>query len=138
MGEMLSAAEIERRLPAWCAMSDLFLDIELQPEDLRRIADALSGAGYSLPELRLILKREVIPAFGSNLLSVAGEWAGWGEAEVRDLMMRRLRRRPSPLWWVLGPMIGRMIAGEWREIERRIETAVSAHSLPSSRGASAA
>lgn len=121
VGVMLSVREIDRRLPAWCALSDLFLDTELQPADVDRITDTLRTTGYTLPELRVILRQEVIPAFGPNLLSVAGEWAGWDEAEIREIVVRRLRRRPSPLWWVLGPMIAHMIAGEWTKIEGRLQ-----------------
>jgi hypothetical protein len=42
--------------------------------------------------LRRILRREVAPAFAPNLMSVAGEWTSWSEDEVREIMLRFLRR----------------------------------------------
>ena len=94
---MLSGVEIERRVPVWHALSDLFLDTELQAEDYRRMADVLRRSGHSPGELRAILQEEVAPIFFVNLLSVAGEWAGWSEDDVREIMLTSLpRRRKSP------------------------------------------
>ena len=90
---MLSPSEIEQRLPVWHALSELFLDTELQPEDYGAMADILCRSAYSAAQIRNILEEEVTPAFGSNLLAVAGEWSGWNEAEVREIMLRSLRRR---------------------------------------------
>ena len=68
------------------ALSDLFLDTELQPEDHQRIARVLAASGYSEAELEQILRSEVGPVLLPNLLSIAGNWAGfdlgWLEAEI--------------------------------------------------------
>ncbi|WP_176538975.1 hypothetical protein [Rhizobium sp. J15] len=49
--EAFTMPEVQRRLPVWHAMSDLFLDTELQARDYRRIAKVLAGSAYSRAEL---------------------------------------------------------------------------------------
>jgi hypothetical protein len=80
--------DIERRLPVWHALSDLFLDTEQQDEDYRAIAHRLNESGYDKSELRRILDREVAPAFAFNLFAIAGHWGGWTEAQVLELVTR--------------------------------------------------
>lgn len=84
---------VEERLPVWTILSELFLDTELVEADIQRIAGALSKSPYSVAEIGRILRHEVLPAFVPNLLSVAGEWCPWSEAEVRDIMERSLRTK---------------------------------------------
>jgi hypothetical protein len=92
---MLSQSEIDRRLPVWHGLSQLFLDTELQRQDYESIAGRLRASGYSMQELHRILQDEVAPAFAPNLASVAGEWAGWSENTVRDVVLRSLQQRDS-------------------------------------------
>lgn len=113
---MVSESEIERRLPVWHALSDVFLDTELQPCDYKWIAGVLKGSGYSPAELRAILQDEVAPAFITNLLSVAGEWTSWSEDEVRHIMLRSLRRRVPMLKWMRKRLARRVVGDEWQRI----------------------
>jgi hypothetical protein len=39
--------EIERRKPVWAALSELWLDAELDEDDLQRIAGVMKRSGYS-------------------------------------------------------------------------------------------
>ena len=73
---MLPKTEVARRRPVWIALSELWLDTELDEADLHRIADVLRASAYSLIELRQIYLHEVAPVMYPNTLSVAGEWAG--------------------------------------------------------------
>lgn len=114
---MLSEAEIERRLPVWHALSDLFLDTELQPSDHKWIASVLDSSGFSKAELRAILEEEVAPAFGVNLLSVAGEWTSWSEEEVRVIVLRSLNRHFPLGRWIGKPLTRRMVDENYRKIE---------------------
>lgn len=114
---MIAALDIERRRPVWAAMSELFLDTELEPADLEHIAAVLRVSGYGAPELREILRREVAPAFGPNLLGVAGVWAGWDEREVEQIIGPYPYRREGPVRWLAGWIFARMIAGRWRRVE---------------------
>jgi hypothetical protein len=90
---MLSAVDIERRLPVWLAMSELFLDTELDPVDFARIRTALGASDYDSADLSGIFLQEVVPVLGHNLLSVVGEWAGWDADDLRRLLLPRLQRK---------------------------------------------
>ncbi len=109
------AAELERRRPVWEALSRLFLDTELQPDDHRGIARVLAASGYADEELDAILRREVGPVVGANLLSVAGEWAGfdpdWLESEI-------LKRQTS--WRRILPAYAgyRTVRDDWEAVKR--------------------
>lgn len=115
----IASLDVQRRLPVWHALSDVFLDTELQARDYHRIGRTLDISGYSLAELRSILEDEVAPAFASNLWSVAGEWAGWSENDVQTIMLKSLSRRRLPLLsWLKWLMRRRHIEQEWEKIEQ--------------------
>lgn len=125
----LPAAEsdLARRRPVWLALSDLFLDTDV---NLARAGNVrtLAGSAYSLDELDRILRDEVYPACSFNLSLVAGEWAGF---DADWLERRILRGGPPPRsWW---RQLGRYLAlgwsvpvrlpeewGEWREDVARL------------------
>src|SRR3954447_14412529 len=91
----LERGEIERRKPVWIALSDLWLDTELTEHDLRRIAEVMRRSGYEVEELREIYLFEVAPVVFPNLLSVAGEWAGFDEEWlVHEVGKQATRRSP--------------------------------------------
>ena len=69
---MLTPEELAARKPVWRALSDLWLDTELQERDLAPIASVLKQSGYSLAQLRAIHLDEVAAVLSPNLLSVAG------------------------------------------------------------------
>jgi hypothetical protein len=119
---MLSQADIDRRLPVWHALSQLFLDTEPQPQDYESIAARLRACGYPIQEIHRILLDEVAPAFGPNLASVAGEWAGWSESALRDLVLRSLRERDAPIRRIL-PIrraYRRHAETEWKKLAPRL------------------
>lgn len=112
---MAKQDEVERRLPVWHALSELFLDTELQPGDYRRIAARLAESGFSTAELRAILHDEVTPAFAVNLMSVAGEWTPWSEADVREIMARDARSL-RPMRWLRKRRFKTYAEAEWRKL----------------------
>jgi len=65
------------RLKIWQALSELFLDTEVEDATFARIARVVLETGYSAQEVRNILWNEVFPVLEANLRSMAGEWAGW-------------------------------------------------------------
>lgn len=104
---------IVERVPVWTVLSELFLDTELEEDDLRRIAGKLRETSYGPMEIERILRNEVMPAFGPNLLSAAGEWTPWTEGEVREIMVRSLERSN------LARLLARIPTScQWRMIER--------------------
>ena len=99
---------IRERMPVWEALSEFFLDTNLQEDDYKRIAGELARSPYSEAQLWEILRFEVYPACHLNLLCVAGEWAGFGDDWLMERVAPRCGRRPRlywPMlnWWMLRP-----------------------------------
>jgi hypothetical protein len=90
---VIGETEIERRKPVSVAISEIWLDTELMQDDLQRIAEVMKKSGYSVPQLREIYLFEVAPIVFSNLLVVAGEWAGFDEEWLITKATKRARRR---------------------------------------------
>ena len=77
------------RRPVWQALSDMFLDTDTSLSRDWRVRE-LAQSSYSLAELEEILINEVYPVCRWNLLSIAGEWAGfdpeWLEEKIKLLV----------------------------------------------------
>lgn len=116
--EPLPAAEIdlERRRRVWGVLSELYLDTELDDRDNARIAAVLVDSGYGAGQLEEILYRELHPVLHTNLLSVAGEWAGFDLDWLQEQILRRPSRRSSfsiiPGKW--------MVRGSWGAVEAQL------------------
>lgn len=96
--------DLLRRRPVWEALSEFFLDTELDEARLREIAGILLVSGYSVAELDDILTQELAPLLYINGLAVAGTWEGfnvdWIEREIlagRHLAIRRWYNLPARL-----------------------------------------
>jgi hypothetical protein len=91
-----AASDLANRRPVWLVMSNLYLDTEqtaaMREADARRLAQS----PYTTDDLRAILADEVHPACAANLLSPAGEWAGFDEAWLEQ---RILMRTGASLRW---------------------------------------
>lgn len=89
----MSPEELERRRPVWAALSEVWLDNELDDAQRERLAEELARSPFDERELRAIHAHEVARALASNLDSVAGEWGGfdraWLEARCREAAERR-------------------------------------------------
>ncbi|MCA9817885.1 MAG: hypothetical protein KC652_22410, partial [Cyanobacteria bacterium HKST-UBA01] len=68
--------DFERAL-VWDVFSNLFLDTYFDEDVLERYATSVAESPFSYRELGHILFQEVHPVCFGNLLSVAGEWAGF-------------------------------------------------------------
>jgi hypothetical protein len=102
---------LESCRPVWLALSELFLDTELQEDALRRIARTLAASGHGLSELERVLWAEVAPVVGWNLLGVAGVWDGFDPVWLEDGILRRLRHnaRQGRLFRSLGVRLARLL-----------------------------
>ena len=70
-------SEKEARLKIWRALSDLFLDTEIDELTYKYIARTVEESNLILSEVENILWHEVYPVLEGNLRSVAGVWEGW-------------------------------------------------------------
>ena len=112
--------DVESRRPVWAALSELFLDTNLDSADVNRIAKALASSPYSLDELDQILLWEVYPACRSNMLSIAGEWAGFDP----EWLESRILRGPSSLvrmWTGTVGRLGMFSSVSWRRIKQGVK-----------------
>ena len=105
--------EIHRRRPVWIALSDLYLDTELQAGDYEHIRDVILASGYTLDEVERILRFEVGPVLGLNLLSVAGVWSGFDPDWLVDSILQRQRSWRRCLPSFLG---FRMVRDAWERV----------------------
>ena len=81
MGCFLSC---EDRLILWQALSDLFLDIDIDDVNYKYIACTVLESRFTLDEAEDILWYEVYPVLESNLKCVTGVWEGWSNAWLRE------------------------------------------------------
>jgi hypothetical protein len=109
-------ARIEERMPVWSALSELFLDTELQPHDIERISNQLAESTYTTERIEEILRIEVTPPLKWNRMVVAGEWAFFDEDFLRERISPRIDRKP----FLRFPVIG-FIQQDWRKIQARIK-----------------
>ncbi len=90
---MNETLNIEERKPIWIALSDFYLDTELQESDFRHIAFKIIESPYSLEKVKKINKYEIFPVLQLNLMSVAGEWAGFDEEWLINSINESLSKR---------------------------------------------
>jgi hypothetical protein len=119
--------DIDTRIPVWVALSDLYLDTDVTLS-YEHIARTLAASPYPLDALHEMLMDDVHPALYMNLMSVAGEWAGFDEAWLVERITAvrrqpRWRRRISH-WFV------RDIGVQWRALVPMIVAARSAATQP--------
>ncbi len=106
------------RLPVWDALSEFFLDTELQDSDYKRIATVLAKSPYTTEEIENILRYEVYPPCHHNLLSVAGEWGGFDERWLVERIAPRCGKRATRKIPCLHSW---MFKSHWRKIQPMIE-----------------
>jgi hypothetical protein len=124
---LASSNELDARIPVWVALSDLYLDTDVSLS-YDYIVRTLVASPYSLDALHEMLMYDVHPVLYPNLLSMAGEWAGFDETW---LVERILAARKQPRWrrrftqWFV-----RDIGVQWRTLAPMIVAARSAAVQP--------
>ena len=104
------------RITAWQALSDLFLDTELDDADIAAIARQLRATGFTVDELERIYEEEVAPACWRNLVVVpGGEWTSFQKVWLVDAIQRH-RRNPGLLHGV--PLVKRLRVKRWTGLTR--------------------
>lgn len=119
----VNAQFLEKRLPIWKALSDLFLDTELRESDYRAIAEQIKASGYSNQEIEDILWHEVFPALADNLRIVAGEWAGFSEKWLQDRILNVMSGRkkgPGFLGLTTVKQARKIVDQSWQEVQRHL------------------
>lgn len=110
-----------KRLSVWKALSELFLDTELDQSSYRHIASEIEASGYSIQELEDILWQEVFPALADNLRIVAGEWAGFSDEWLQERILNVMNgAEKGPGFWGLTTVkqTRRIVSESWKEVRR--------------------
>jgi len=116
--------DIKNRKPIWIALSELYLDVELQDSDFNLIAKRILESPYGLKEVKQINKAEVFPVLYKNLLSVAGEWTGFDEQWLVESIQGSLRRRnfvKAFVYKAVYTSMKGMFKEEWARIEKQMK-----------------
>ena len=98
-----------RRWQVWEALSELFLDTEV---DVPSVIARLQASGYDRAEIERIMIREVAPVLGGNALSVAGVWTAFDLTPVEQRYLAG-QARPSLLGWAAL----RIIREDWQQVQ---------------------
>ncbi|ASK31436.1 hypothetical protein CEY12_15550 [Chryseobacterium sp. T16E-39] len=83
----------DNRHLVWEALSELYLDTELQESDFQYMARILVKSPFSFEEIKKIDQYEVFPVLFSNLLIPAGEWGGFDEKKLVKNIMNWMETR---------------------------------------------
>ena len=115
----LDSKAVADRLPLWSALSDLFLDTELNESDLRYVAARVLKSGFSPTSVQEILWNEVFPALADNLRIATGEWSGfdglWLQQRIVKVM-NGVERAPGGYGLITVSQARKIIAETWREV----------------------
>lgn len=117
---MILQEEISKRKPIWLALSEFYLDTELNEADFKRIAEILKESGYSFRELKQINYEEVAPVVSPNTLTVAGEWSGFDEEWLIEEIVKKINqeKRNSIFNKIYKKYIDSITNLYWKQIEK--------------------
>jgi hypothetical protein len=118
---------LDVRIPVWTALSELYLDTDVALS-YEYIVRTLAASPYSLDALHEMLMYDVHPALYPNLMSVAGEWAGFDQ----DWLVERIAAvRRQPRWRRrMSQWLRFDIDTHWRALTPMIQAARSAAAQP--------
>ena len=109
--------DADKKLKIWRALSDLFLDTEIDELTFNYIATTISENSASLSDVEEILWFEVYPVLESNLRSVAGVWEGWSD----EWLLQNLPASVRPKAIQGKPTIIKEIRHYWQQVVKAYE-----------------
>lgn len=116
----MNSININERKPIWMALSEFYLDTELDDKDFGYIALTILKSPYNIDEVKNINKYEVFPVLQPNLLSTAGIWSGFDETWLVDKIALRIEKNihRNNFWIELSyKLFGWMTKDNWKKIE---------------------
>jgi len=93
--------EIKLHTPIWIALSEFYLDTELNKTDLEKIAKVFTKSELTLDEIKEIDLFEVFPILQNNLSNIAGHWTGFEQKQLIEECSRFLNRKNIFLYKVM-------------------------------------
>ncbi|REC48866.1 DUF7079 family protein [Chryseobacterium pennipullorum] len=116
----MTEKNLEERKLIWVALSELYLDIELQESDLRYMARIFLESPFDLNKIKLIDRDEVFPVLFSNLLNPTGEW-GFNEKRLAESIVSWMEKRSKLdilAVHCVYPLYSRVNRSYWKKIEK--------------------
>jgi len=121
----METAFLQTRQSIWLALSEFYLDTDLDDSDFVRIAAIFKQSGLSLDELKEIDLYEVFPLLGGNLSGTAGSWAGFDEVWLFSGCQKLCAKRNTKVhrWFVRirNKMHYWMRSRYWEAVERKMD-----------------
>ncbi len=87
-----NAETLKNRIPVWIALSELYLDTEINENTLKYIANEIKKSSYTIQEVLDINKYEVFPVLYSNLISVVGIWDMFDEEWLVNSILKSYKK----------------------------------------------
>lgn len=122
---MSKTLNIEERKPIWIALSNFYLDTELEEYVLKSIAKKIIESPYSLKKVKEINTYELFPVLHYNLISVAGVWTGFDEDWLTNSIIDSLSKRNKLKTIIIKAYFQinkRMFATYWEKLEKVYNT----------------
>ncbi len=117
--------ELLIREKVWEALSNFYLDTELDDSDYNYIFKIFIESKLSLEKLKEIDLFEVFPTLQMNLLSVAGEWGGFNKEWLNEKCSSNYKKKNNSEFRFVTKAKNKlhywMRKDHWREIEARWE-----------------
>jgi len=88
---------LHRRRPVWIALSDLWLDNEIDEMWVHQIAEIIQISKFTEDEIDDIFVYELAPFLFTNLMVPAGVWSGFDPDWVCEKAMKRIGSR-NVIW----------------------------------------
>lgn len=112
------------RESVWLAVSELWLDSELDDSGRAAIARTLAISGFSVAELEAIYRLEVAPVVWTNTRVAAGVWDGFDPDWLFEACRRNQQRRHS-LWHrgrcrLFGRAMTAAVQDDWAKIRAQL------------------
>lgn len=107
-------ANSDQKKKLWIALSNLFLDTELDDTAFCHIAGKIEESQLPLGEVTRILMEEVLPVCIPNLKCVAGEWSGFDEKWLIDSIIKL--KKPNAIQRALYKKDFKMIKEDWEKV----------------------
>jgi hypothetical protein len=108
------------------AISELFLDTELQESNYEYIARVLRETDLPLDELERIYQEEVAPALYRNLNVTAGVWAGFDQDWLAGKIKQKKKwieffKKNHTIWNFYKAWVTRDTVADWKRIRKALE-----------------
>ena len=125
MDKQSATARERRHQMARMAISELFLDSNLDEAVFGRLHGQLLESGLTIEELDQIYYDELAPLLHRNLTSPAGKWSGF-DANWLEMEIERRSRWPT---WASIPGLGKLLRywvtrtteGDWRKLRLMLQ-----------------